>query len=46
MDMRYRWLTDRVRLKHGMCIVTQDVKILYIITRDIIQLNITKTYKD
>jgi hypothetical protein len=42
MDMRYHWLTDRVRQKHSNIIGDQDVKISHIITQSIIQRNITK----
>jgi hypothetical protein len=41
MDMRYHWLTDRVRQKQFE-IGAQDVKISAIITQSIIQRNITK----
>jgi hypothetical protein len=42
MDMRYHWLTDRVRKKNLMFIGDQGVKILETITQNIIQHNITK----
>jgi hypothetical protein len=42
MDMRYHWLTDRVRQKKLTFIGAQDVKSLEIITQNIIQHNITK----
>jgi hypothetical protein len=40
MDMRYRWLTDRVRHKKMTFIGTQDVKILEIITQSITGVNL------
>jgi hypothetical protein len=42
MDMRYHWLTDRVRQKKLMYIGGQGVKILVTITQNIIQHNIKK----
>jgi hypothetical protein len=42
MDMRYHWLTDRVRKNNSTFIGAQDMKILQIITQRIIQRNITK----
>jgi hypothetical protein len=46
MDMRYHWLTDRVRQKNLMFIGDQDVKISAIITQNTIQRNITKICAD
>jgi hypothetical protein len=46
MDMRYHWLTDRVRQKKMMFIGNQGVKILETITQHIIQHNTTKTWAD
>jgi hypothetical protein len=46
MDMRYHWLTDRVRQKQFDVIGNQDLKISEIITQNIIQRNITKTCAD
>jgi hypothetical protein len=46
LDMRYHWLTDRVRQKKMMFIGNQEVKISVIITQNIIQQNITKTCAD
>jgi hypothetical protein len=42
MDMRYHWLTDRVRQKKIMFIGAQEKTILGIIILNIIQRNITK----
>jgi hypothetical protein len=42
MDVRYHWLTGRVRQKQFDFIGDQDVKISQIITQSIIQRNITK----
>jgi hypothetical protein len=41
MDMRYHWLTDRVRQKKLTFIGHQGVKILETITQNITQHNIT-----
>jgi hypothetical protein len=46
MDMRYQWLTDRVRQNNLTFIGDQDVKISEIITQNIIQRNITKICAD
>jgi hypothetical protein len=46
MDMRYHWLTDRVRKKNLTFIGDQDMNILAIITQNIIQRNITKICAD
>jgi hypothetical protein len=46
MDMRYHWLTDRVRQKKLTFIGDQDVKISVIITRNTFQHNITKICAD
>jgi hypothetical protein len=46
MDMRYHWLTDRVRKSNSTFIGDQDVKILAIITQSIIQRNTTNTSAD
>jgi hypothetical protein len=42
MDMRYHWLADRVQQNNLTFIGAQDLKISAIITRNIIQRNITK----
>jgi hypothetical protein len=42
MYMRYHWMTDRVRQNNLTFIGDQDVKISAIITRNIIQRNITR----
>jgi hypothetical protein len=44
MDMRYHWLTDRVRQQQKMSIGAQEKTILGIIIFNIIQRNITKIY--
>jgi hypothetical protein len=46
MEMRYHWITDRVRKKKLTLIGAQDVKISRIITQNIIQHNITKICTD
>jgi hypothetical protein len=46
MDMRYHWLTDRVRNNNLTCIHDQGVRILATITQNIIQHNITKICAD
>jgi hypothetical protein len=46
MDMRYHWITDRVRKKKITFIGDQDVKISEIITQNIIQRNITNICAD
>jgi hypothetical protein len=46
MDMRYHWLTDRVRQNNLTSIGDQDVKISAIITQNIIQRKITKICAD
>jgi hypothetical protein len=46
MDMRYHWLTDRVRQKQFDVYWRPDVKISAIITQNIIQRNITKICAD
>jgi hypothetical protein len=46
MDMRYHWLTDRVRQSNLTFIGDEDVKISVIITQNIIQRNITKICAD
>jgi hypothetical protein len=46
MDMRYHWLTDRVRKNNLTFIGDQGVKISEIITRNIIQHSITKICAD
>jgi hypothetical protein len=46
MDMRYHWLTDRVRQKQFDVRGAQDVKISQIITQNIIQHSITKICAD
>jgi hypothetical protein len=46
MDMRYHWLTDRVRKQKLMCIGDQGVKISVIITQNIIQRNIIRICAD
>jgi hypothetical protein len=46
MNMRFHWLTDRVRQKKLTFIGAQDVKISAMITRNIIQHNITKICAD
>jgi hypothetical protein len=44
MDMRYHWLTDRVRQNNLTYIGGQGVKILVTVTKNIIQHNITMIY--